>query len=437
MKTTRLLTRLLCTLLLTLLVTVSAQRAGAQPPATKAPAKHPAKKQADKHNAVRNAKRKAAATKKAKQRAKALRAIMASLNVGGGATIADIGAGKGRDSWVFADIVGKSGTVYSEEIMENSVKATEREAKQRGLTQVRTILGRADSPNLPASAIDVAYMHYVYHHFTQPRPMLRELWKALKPGGYLVIVDRHRGTLRDWVPRQQRGKKHFWIAETTVVREAREEGFAFVRCAEDCWPADDQFVLVFQRPVHSATANGDPDPFLPLDIELATRFLDDNQLSWQHPLFIALGEGRKLIGPIMKHVSGSAEEVVLEEWATQKDERSALPTGILMRSTLTENGDPHLKGESFDAVFFLDSYHLLFHQKTLLAKIREHLTANAKVVVLDRKANKPLSRRLASHRRMIPEDMVIKEMTDAGFMLIDQLAPPAKDRFVLVFGKKP
>ncbi len=445
-------TRSLCALLVALLLAASPHQAAAQLPttkaaSTKAPAQKAAKKQlvkkqrikkqADKDKAVRNAKKKAAAAKKAEQRKTALQAIMASLNVGPGATIADIGAGKGRDTWVFADIVGKLGTVYSEEIMENNVKATESEAKRRGLTQVHTVLGLADTPNLPHDTIDVAYMHYVYHHFTQPRPMLRELWKALKPGGYLVIVDRHRGTLQDWVPREKRGTKHFWLAETTVVREAREEGFSFVRCAEDCWPTKDQFVLVFQRPTQPATACGDPDPFLPLDVDRTGRFLDDNQLSWKHPLFIALGEGRKLIEPIMKHVSGSAAEVILEEWATQKNERPALPAGISMPSTLTEKGDPHLKGQPFDIVFFLDSYHLLFHQKQLLAKIREHLTPDGQVVILDRNADKPLSRRLASHCRKIPEEMVIKEMEASGFTLVDQLSPPAKDRFALIFEKSP
>ena len=53
----------------------------------------------------------------------------------------------------------------------------------------------------------MAYMRLVYHHFSKPREMLREIWRALKPGGYLVIVDRLPGTLRDWVPREQRAEQ--------------------------------------------------------------------------------------------------------------------------------------------------------------------------------------------------------------------------------------
>ena len=84
---------------------------------------------------------------------------------------------------------------------------------------------------LPADSIDMAFMHLVYHHLSEPREMLQGIWRALKPGGHLVIVDQRRGTLVDWVPREDRAEKHYWIAETTVVREAREQGFVFVEYA--------------------------------------------------------------------------------------------------------------------------------------------------------------------------------------------------------------
>jgi len=54
--------------------------------------------------------------------------------------------------------------------------------------------------------------------------MLQGIRRGAKPGGYLVVVDRRRGTLRVWGPRELRQEKHFRIAETTVVREAREGG---------------------------------------------------------------------------------------------------------------------------------------------------------------------------------------------------------------------
>ena len=112
--------------------------------------------------------------------------------------------------------------------------------------QVEAVLGTDSSPRLPADTVDMAFMHHVYHHFSKPREMLRGIWQSLKPGGYLVIVDQRLGTLVDWVPREQRAGKHYWIAETTVVREARETGYLFVDYAEPLWHTRDSFVLIFQ-----------------------------------------------------------------------------------------------------------------------------------------------------------------------------------------------
>jgi len=372
-----------------------------------------------------------------KNREQAIRALCAHLGVGEGGCVADIGAGKGGDTWTFADVVGTRGAVYSEEVGKGMVDRLQEEAKKRDLPQVHALLGKNDDPELPESACDLAYMHFVYHHFSQPREMLRGIRRGLKPGGYLVIVDRQKGTLRDWVPREERRQKHFWIAETTVVREAREEGFAFVGCAEDRWNEKDPFVLVFQRPKGSSEPGRDPDSLLPLDVDNLARRLAPPHGKYQHPVFIALGEARKVIAPILEQSSGQGLDIVLEEWATQKDERPPLPKDVSLPSVPTDKGDPQLGPEPIDAVFFLDSYDLLFHGKTLLAKLHEKLTPEGRVYVLDRKAKQPLSRREASHHRQISPETVREEMKAAGFTLLSEEPPPAADRFLLVFGKAP
>lgn len=372
---------------------------------------------------------------KPKDRAASFAALLSHLGLGKGSVIADIGAGKGPDTWVLAALVGETGTVYSEEIGEGTVKALTSEAEKRGLRQVRAVQGRVDDPGLPAESIDFAYMRSVYHHFSKPREMLRGIWRALKPGGYLVIVDQRRGTLRDWVPREQRKDKHSWIAETTVVREAREEGFLFVECAEDYWHEKEPFVLVFQRPKKASPPGRDPDPFRPLRGQETSRILLPVGRPYQGPVFIALGESREWIAPVLKSSSGKGIEIVLEEWATQRDERPPMPDGVTLPAVLTNNGDPQLDPGPIDVVFFLDSYHLLFHGKTLLAKLHERLPPHGCIYVMDREAKTPLSRREASHRRQIAPAMVKQEMAEAGFVPWFEGPSPAPDRFLLVFGK--
>jgi len=375
------------------------------------------------------------AAAKPKGRTESIHAIVSHLGLGKGSTIADIGAGGGRDTLVFAEIVGETGTVYAEEISDNKVKSLESEAEKKGLSQVRAVLGLSDDPCLPPNSIDLAFTYHVYHHFAKPREMLRGIWRGLRPGGHLVVVDRRLGTLRDWAPRHLREQKHYWTAETTVVREAREEGFAFTCCAEQCWHEKDHFALIFQRPKKLESPGRDPDPFQPIPMEKCRYLFLSLTRPYQQPVFVALGEARKLMAPILENCSGEGLEIVLEEWATQKEERPPLPSDVSLPSVLTENGNPNLGAKQIDVVFFLDSYHLLFHGKTLLARIREKLMPAGCVYILDRRAEKPLSRREASHHRMIRSETVKKEMAEAGFHLWFSGPRITPDRFLLIFGK--
>lgn len=369
-------------------------------------------------------------------RADSLVAITSHLGVNTGSIIADIGAGRGRDSWVFARIVGETGRVFAEEIAPSATDSLKKESEAKGLPQVHAILGRTDDPCLPPESVDLAYMNHVYHHLAKPREMLRGIWRGLKPGGYLVVIDQRLGTLRDWVPRQLREKRHFWIAETTVVREAREEGFGFVCCAEDCWHSERDFVLVFRRPEELREPGRDPDTFLPLSARQCSQRLLPLGDTYRNPVFVALGEGRKLIRPILRHSRGPAVDIIPEEWATQKDERPPLSDEPSLTSVLTTSGDPNLGCEPIDIVFFLDSYHLLFHAKTLLAVLHDRLLPTGCVYVLDRRSERPLSRREASHHRMIQPETVEQEMAEAGFHLWFRGPPCAPDRFLCVFGKE-
>jgi len=371
----------------------------------------------------------------AQRGADALRALARRFDLGPASVIADIGAGRGRDTWVFADIVGKEGKVYAEEIEEGKTKSLQAAAEQRGLVQVQAVLGDLGDPRLPADSVDMAFMHQVYHHLSQPREMLQGIWRALKTGGYLVVVDRRLGTLVDWAPVAERTRRHFWTAETTVVREAREQGFLFVACAEDIWHEKGVFVLVFQRPGGLAAPDRDPDPPSTLSEASARQLLPAPGQPCSRVAFVALGEGRKLIAPILEATSAAAVDIVLEEWATQKDERPPLPAGREIPSTLTVSGDPKLGPDPIDAVYFLDTYHLLFHGPQLLARLQERLVPRGRIYVLDRHAPKAVTRLEASHRRMIAPETVTEEMANAGFDLYREESLPAADRFLLVFGR--
>ncbi len=368
-------------------------------------------------------------------RARSLGRIAEHLQIDQGSVIADIGAGAGRDTWVFAQIVGSEGKVYSVEIASKRVESLKAEVQRRELSQIQPILSKPDDPCLPPDSVDMAFMHHVYHHVTEPQAMLQGIWRGLKPGGYLVVVDQRLGTLVDWVPREQRGPKHFWIAETTVVREARENGFRFVEYAEPLWHVREAFVLVFQRPEDLQAPDRDPDPLPPIAADTLRQLLPETGQTYRRVAFVALGPGRELIGPYLAANPCQAIDIVLEEWATQRDERPALPPGVELPSVLTDRGDPQLGSEPLDAVYFLDTYHLLFHGPTLLSRLRQRLTDTGRVYILDRQAPSVIPHREASHRRMIAAEKVQQQMQEAGFTLVREGMKPAENRFLLVFKK--
>ncbi len=206
---------------------------------------------------------------------------------------------------------------------------------------------------------------------------------------------------------------------------------------ESSWFAKDSFVLVFQRPDSLKAPDRDPDALSSIPLDTVKELLPAAGKSYQRVAFVALGQGRKLIAPLLAAAPAKAVDIVLEEWATQKDERPAGPAGVDLPSVLTKQGDPGLGPEPLDAVFFLDTYHLLFHGPALLAHLRDRLANGGRVFILDRASQRELSHREASHRRMVSTALVEREMRKAGFTLLKTCPPPTGDRFLLVFGKTP
>lgn len=372
------------------------------------------------------------------KRAAALGDICQRLGVGRGAIIADVGCGSGSDTLTFATIVGERGSVLAQEIDAAKLAKVLEVAGQDEFQQVVPVLGESENPRLPNGLVDLVYMHSVFHHLARPQPMLEHIWHDLKPGGFLVVVDQQKGPLKTWVPFEKREKEHHWTGETTVVRMAREAGFAFHEVLDDLWHERAPFVLAFQKPSGNSKPGRDPDLPDPLDPEALLDKLPA-QLTNQPSsvLVFALDGGRAVASDVMERLPVSTcLDAIIDEWALTEDE---LPSGGELpgsRIVRMQKGKLTLPVEfRADLVLFLDAYHRLWEPQALLHTLKEHLSDSASIVVVDRNGPEDEIRRTAGHRRRLASTSVQRDLLEAGFTC--QRTEPALpgDRFFLLFGR--
>lgn len=115
--------------------------------------------------------------------------LIKALDVKPGMVVADIGAGRGYHTFMLAPLVGDEGKVIAVDIQEKMLNWIDQRAKERKVTNVRTVKGTDDDPKLPAGGVDLIIMVDVYHEFSKPFEMAEKMVDALKPGGRLVFVE--------------------------------------------------------------------------------------------------------------------------------------------------------------------------------------------------------------------------------------------------------
>jgi len=127
--------------------------------------------------------------------------IVKACNLREGMQVADVGAGTGLFSRLFAPKVGVKGIVVAVDISEDFLKHIQESAREQNLANIQTVLCKQDSVELPDASVDLVFTCDTYHHFEFPFKMLSSIHRALKPGGRLIVVDYHRieGKSTDWV----------------------------------------------------------------------------------------------------------------------------------------------------------------------------------------------------------------------------------------------
>jgi predicted methyltransferase len=185
-----------------------------------------------------------------------------------GMKVADLGAGDGYLTELFARAVGPSGKVYaqnSKEVIEKFLGKTWDERLARPINKAMVRVERPYDDPLPPEAkdLDLVTLGFIYHDTTylgvDRDKMNRAVFAALKPGGHFVVMD-HAGRPGTGVTE---GKTLHRIEEKVVLDEVKKAGFAvekegdFLRNPAD--PKDagvfgpmrgktDRFIISFVKP---------------------------------------------------------------------------------------------------------------------------------------------------------------------------------------------
>ena len=143
------------------------------------------------------------------------REIVAACEIQPGQTVADMGAGTGLFTRMFAEIVGMDGRVIAVDIAQKFLDHIQKTTREAGQRNVATVLCKADSTELPPGSVDLAFICDTYHHFEFPQKTMASLHRALKPGGRVILVDFRRieGTSTDWVMNHVRAGQEVFEAE--------------------------------------------------------------------------------------------------------------------------------------------------------------------------------------------------------------------------------
>jgi len=147
--------------------------------------------------------------------------VLHALDLQTGNTVVDLGSGAGYFALKLSAAVGKQGRVLAVDLRKLSLFFLWSRALLRGQSNIQVINGEEDNPRLAAAAVDAVLICNTYHEFGNPEPIIGQVFRSLRPGGRLVVVDRASRVT-------EAGNAHG--KDLSVVEdELRRKGFEIVR----------------------------------------------------------------------------------------------------------------------------------------------------------------------------------------------------------------
>ena len=164
--------------------------------------------------------------------------LIEMLKLQEGDVVADIGVGTGYIARRISRKIGETGVVYGVEIQQEMLDILAEKMAEEGITNIKGVLGTITDPKLPPNSVDLAIMVDVYHEFSHPYEMMRNICRGLKTGGRVAFVEYRLED--DNVPIKRLHK----MSELQVIKEATPHPLSWVETLDDLpW----QHVIIFEK----------------------------------------------------------------------------------------------------------------------------------------------------------------------------------------------
>jgi SAM-dependent methyltransferase len=115
-------------------------------------------------------------------------ALIAAARIAPGHKVLDVAGGAGEPSLTIAETVGPAGSVAYSDPIKSMMAIAERQARNRGLTNISFHCAPAESLPFPADTFDSVTCRFGAMFFANPALGIREILRVLKPGGTMAFA---------------------------------------------------------------------------------------------------------------------------------------------------------------------------------------------------------------------------------------------------------
>ena len=105
-----------------------------------------------------------------------------------GMAVLEVGSGPGFITKQLLDVLPNS-QITCLEIDPTLLKQSEHYLADTGNQRVRFVEGSVMDSGLEGNQFDLAYARFLFQHLPDPLGAAKEIWRVLKPGGKLIILD--------------------------------------------------------------------------------------------------------------------------------------------------------------------------------------------------------------------------------------------------------